>query len=159
VGVDAITPTVLLYERPANALEGKFSMPFCAAAALVDGHVGLDTFDEAKLRDSRIVAMQARVAMRVDGTLDPAAPPLTQARVTVTLRDGRTLTAAADGARGYPAHPASERELGEKFVSCATRVMSEEDAHEALRRVRALERAAGVTDVMPFLERGRVSRS
>jgi len=49
--------------------------------------------------------------------------------------------------------------LGEKFVSCATRVMSEEDAHEALRRVRALERAAGVTDVMPFLERGRVSRS
>src|SRR5213079_55346 len=33
VDVDAITPTVLLYNRPSNGLEAKFSMPFCAAAA------------------------------------------------------------------------------------------------------------------------------
>src|SRR5262249_16450321 len=49
VGVDPITPTVLLYDRPATALEGKFSMPFCAAAAVVDGRVGLETFDDRRL--------------------------------------------------------------------------------------------------------------
>src|SRR5262249_46669868 len=45
IGVDPIVPTILLYDRPSNGLEGKFSMPFCAAAAIVTGRVGIDTFD------------------------------------------------------------------------------------------------------------------
>ncbi|PYQ88916.1 MAG: MmgE/PrpD family protein, partial [Acidobacteria bacterium] len=49
IGVDAITPTVLVHDRPSTALEGKFSMPFCAAAAIVDGRVGLDSFDDDRL--------------------------------------------------------------------------------------------------------------
>src|SRR5262249_20528424 len=102
VGVDPIVPTILLYERPRSGLEAKFSMPFCAAAAVVDGRVGLDTFDAARLGDPAIVAMQRRVTMRVDSTLDAAAPALTQARITIRLRDGRVLTASANGARGYP---------------------------------------------------------
>ena len=40
VDVDAIVPTILIYERPATGLEGKFSLPFCAAAAVVFGRVG-----------------------------------------------------------------------------------------------------------------------
>ena len=39
------SPTILIYDRPATGLEGKFSMPFCAAAAVVFGRVGIDTFD------------------------------------------------------------------------------------------------------------------
>ena len=42
VDVDRITPTVLIYDRPASGLEAKFSLPFCAAAAVVDGRVGID---------------------------------------------------------------------------------------------------------------------
>ena len=40
VVVDSITPTVLIYDRPASGLEAKFSMPFCAAAAVARGQVG-----------------------------------------------------------------------------------------------------------------------
>ena len=148
VGVDAITPTVLLYERPASPLEGKFSMPFCAAAALVDGHVGLDTFTVAKLHDPGIGALQARVTMRIDPTLDAAAPPLTQARVAITLQNGRTITAAANGARGYPDRPASDEEIGAKFVSCATRAMSEAQAMHLLTVLRAVEAAPDVTAIL-----------
>ncbi|HYM25409.1 MAG TPA: MmgE/PrpD family protein, partial [Vicinamibacterales bacterium] len=99
VGVDPVTPTVLIYDRPSCGLEGKFSLPFCAAAAAVNGSVGIETFDETQLRDPRIASLQSRVTMRVDGTLDANASPLTQARVTVRLKGGRTLTAAANGAR------------------------------------------------------------
>jgi 2-methylcitrate dehydratase PrpD len=144
VGVDPITPTVLLYERPSSPLEGKFSMPFCAAAAVVDGYVGLDTFDEAKLRDPKILAMQSRVTMRVDETLDASAPPLTQARVTVALRDGRSLSASANGARGYPERPATDAELEAKFLSCAARVMPQSRAQRALAAVREIARASDV---------------
>src|SRR4051812_35040497 len=87
IGVDPIVPTILIYDRPESGLEGKFSMPFCAAAAVVHGHVGIEPFDAVMLRDPAIAALQQRVAMRIDRTLDGAAPPLTQANVTVRLRD------------------------------------------------------------------------
>jgi 2-methylcitrate dehydratase PrpD len=143
-GVDAITPTVLIHDRPATGLEAKFSMPFCAAAAAVHGHVGIDTFDDVQLIDSAIVNVRDRVTMRVDPELNPSAPPLTQARVRVTLRDGRVLTASADGARGYADRPASADELGAKFLSCATRSLPRARAEEALAILRNIE---GVTDV------------
>ncbi len=144
IGVDAITPTVLLYERPATALEAKFSMPFCAAAAIVDGHVGLDTFDPAKLQDPRIRTVQSRIAMHVDPTLDASAPPLTQARVAIALQSGRTLTAAANGARGYPERPAADAELDSKFMACATRTLPQSRAGHLLAALRTIDHAADV---------------
>jgi 2-methylcitrate dehydratase PrpD len=154
IGVDPIVPTILLYDRPSSGLEGKFSMPFCAAAAVVRGRVGIDTFETAVLRDPAILAMQARVTMRVDPTLDASAPSLTQARVTVRLRDGRVLTASANGARGYPERPAGDEELSTKFTSCATQVLSSAQAAEALAQLRAIE---SVTDVRALTARALVS--
>jgi len=147
VGVDPIVPTILLYDRPASGLEGKFSMPFCAAAAVVRGSVGIETFDTALLADPAIIALRDRVTMRVDSTLDASAPSLTQARVTVRLRDGRELTAAANGARGYPERPASDEELATKFTSCATQTLSASQAAEALAQLRAIESVSDIRDV------------
>jgi 2-methylcitrate dehydratase PrpD len=147
VGVDAIVPTILIHDRPATGLEAKFSMPFCAAAAVVDGRVGIDTFDVARLADPAIRAMQSRVTMEMDPTLGTSAPALTQARVTVHLKDGRVLTASADGARGYPERPASEEELATKFLACATRVLPDAKARLALKMISELGSVADVRTV------------
>jgi 2-methylcitrate dehydratase PrpD len=146
IGVDAIAPTILLYDRPSTGLEGKFSMPFCAAAALVDGGVGIDTFDDGRVRDPQITAVQSRVSMQVDPTLDASAPALTQARVTVTLTNGRVMTALANGARGYPDRPASDDDLATKFLACAARALPDADARRLLERLRNLSDVA-VADV------------
>ena len=45
VEVDSMTPRLLIYAQPSSDLEAKFSMPFCAAAAVVFGHPTIDTFD------------------------------------------------------------------------------------------------------------------
>jgi 2-methylcitrate dehydratase PrpD len=140
IGVDSITPTVLIYPRPATGLEAKFSMPFCAAAAVVFGAVGVETFDTAAIANPAVRALMPRIVMRVDPTLDGVGPPLTEARVAVTLRDGRVLRDEAHGARGYPERPASSDELTAKFLSCATRALPEADAHRALELLRAVER-------------------
>jgi 2-methylcitrate dehydratase PrpD len=155
VGVDPIVPTILLYDRPANGLEGKFSMPFCAAAALVNGRVGIETFAADTLRDPAILAMQARVTMHIDPTLDAAAPSLTQAKVTVRLRDGRTWTTSANGARGYPEHPASDEELATKFTSCATQTLSAEQAADALTQLRAIESVEDIRTLTMLLHCGQ----
>jgi len=151
VGVDATTPTVLIHARPATGLEAKFSMPFSAASAVVHGRVGIDSFEAAGLADPAVRALMPRVTMHVDGSLDPSAPALTQARVTVKLRDGRSVSRAANGARGYPAQPASDAELGEKFMSCATRAISKGAAERALEMLRGIERLDDVRTLMAAL--------
>jgi len=152
VGVDPITPTVLLYDRPASALEAKFSMPFCAAAAVVDGRVALDTFDAGHLRDARIAQLQHRVRMVVDSSLDAGAPALTQARVAIRLKDGRELSSSANGARGYPDRPAGDDELAAKFLACAGRAMDEARATRALDALRRIGSAATVRMIISLLQ-------
>jgi len=144
IDVDRVTPTVLLYNRPASALEAKFSMPFCAAAAMLDGRVGIDTFDDGRLGDAAVVRLMARVTMRVDDALGKSVAPLTQARVHVRLRDGRTLTRDANGARGYPDRPATSAEVDAKFVACARRALSPD---RAVGLLAGLRRFAALADV------------
>jgi 2-methylcitrate dehydratase PrpD len=144
VHVDSIVPTILIHERPSNGLEAKFSLPFCAASAVVHGRVGIDTFEPPGLNDARVRALMPRVSMQVDSALDGIAEPLTQARVQVTLRDGRTFVERANGARGYPARPATAAELRAKFASCASRAIPKDAAERA---VALLDRFADLPDI------------
>jgi 2-methylcitrate dehydratase PrpD len=147
VDVDRITPTILLYDRPATGLEGKFSLPFCVAAALVFGRVGIDTFEPTSLHDSRVQTLLPRVTMRVDSTFDDGGPALTRARVHLRRRDGETIVRNANGARGYPATPASAEELDAKFLACARRVLPAERAASLLNALRALAQMDRATRV------------
>jgi 2-methylcitrate dehydratase PrpD len=147
IEVDSITPTVLIYDKPATDLEAKFSMPFCAAAAVAEGHVGLETFEATHLTDEITTSLMDRVTMTVDEGFDNGAPALTQARVTIRLRDGRTFSQKADGARGYPANPASDTELDEKFLSCAERALSKASSKRALELLRRIGESADIRAV------------
>lgn len=151
IEVDSITPTVLIYDHPKTGLEAKFSMQFCAAAAVVYGRVGIDTFQADRLTDPLVTALMSRVAMRVDPALDGTGPPLTQARVTVQIRDGREATQAVNGAHGYPEHPADDDELGAKFMACARRTIPEGSADRALAILRQIERLDDVRSLTDLL--------
>ncbi len=90
-----------------------------------------------------------RVSLRANPAFDQAAP-LSQARVSIRLRDGQTLTAAANGARGYPGR-LSEEELAGKFLGCATPVLTDAGAREAWTAVRAIDEVASVDAVLARL--------
>jgi len=117
VEVDSMTPRLLIHPNPTTGLEAKFSMPFCAAAAVIFGRPDLATFAADRIGDAAIQALMARVSLRANPAFDAAAP-LSQARVTVRLHDGRVLSQAADGARGYPGR-LTDDELAAKFTACA----------------------------------------
>ena len=147
VDVDPVTPTVLIHARPSTGLEGKFSLHYCAAAALASGRVGIDTFEGDALRAPAVARLVSRVTMRADERLGREAPPLTEARVTVRLSDGRTLERLVRGARGYPDRPASPEALDGKFTACARRSVPPEAAAAALEFLRGLAGAPSVRDL------------
>ena len=138
IQVDSMTPRLLIYDRPATGLEGKFSMPFCAAVALVDGRVGISTFDVARIQSPDIQALMPKVTMRANAAFDTT-PPLSHTTVTMRLRDGRVLERSSNGARGYPARPASDVQLEAKFSECARRVLPAAVADEAWAMLSAIE--------------------
>jgi 2-methylcitrate dehydratase PrpD len=142
VVVDSMTPRLLIHERPSTGLEAKFSMPFCAAAALVFGHPGITTFEVDTIRDPRVQQLMPRVTLRANPDFD-AAQPLSQADVTIRLHDGRTIAGHADGARGYPGR-LTEEELTRKFLDCAGRSLRRANAEQALDTVRRIE---GLLDI------------
>ena len=146
VEVDSMTPRLLIHDRPATGLEAKFSMPFCAAAAVVFGAPGVDTFDVTHIRDPRVQRLMPRVTLRANPAFDDA-QPLSQARVSVQLRDGRTVSEHADGARGYPGRLTDE-ELNTKFLACARRSLSPAAAEAALAAVRNVEHVERIGSIM-----------
>jgi 2-methylcitrate dehydratase PrpD len=129
VEVDSMTPRLLIHPRPLNGLEAKFSMPFCAAAALVYPRIGIDTFDVESIHHPQVQALMSRVTLRANPAFDTAAP-LSRTTVTVRLRDGRAWAEHGDGARGYPGRLTDE-ELGAKFEDCAARALGPSGARYA----------------------------
>jgi 2-methylcitrate dehydratase PrpD len=145
VEVDSMTPRLLIHSRPSTALEAKFSMPFCAAAAIVFGHPTLETFAIERIRDPRVQAVLPKVSLRANPAFDTAAP-LSQAGVSVRLKDGRTLTDRADGARGYPGR-LSDDELHTKFLACAQRSLSKDASIKVLDALRAIETMPDIAEL------------
>jgi len=146
VEADSMTPRLLLYDQPATALEAKFSMPFCAAAAMVFGHPTLETFDVERIRDPRIQKLLPLVTLKANSSFDAAAP-LSQANVTVRLKDGRNVSERVDGARGYPGRLTDE-ELSTKFLACAQRSVSYAESVQLLDALRSVETIPNISTLM-----------
>ena len=151
IEVDPVVPTVLIHDRPATGLEGKFSLHFCAAAALAHGRVAIDTFEAEVFRDAALQRLVPLVTMHVDETLGREAPPLTQARIRVTLAGGVTHERSVTGARGYPERPPAPGALDAKFTTCATRAVSATAAGAALALLAALDGLADVRELTRVL--------
>jgi len=144
IGVNRVVPDVLVHHAPATPLERKFSMEFCAAAAVVQGRVDLDSFDGAGAADPALAALAARVRLIVDPTLPDQLEQHAWSRVTVRLADGTALAEPPRGAQGHPATPLTPERLRAKFLACATRAISRDDAEGLAEQVAELEHVPDV---------------
>ena len=99
---------VLVYPWARSPLEGKFSLAYNVAAALVDGAVTVSTFTDAAV--ARLAAARDRVRVHSSTTL-----PANGAHIVLRTRDGRVLERTQLTLRGSLADPMSWAELTAKF--------------------------------------------
>ncbi len=126
----------LMNPCPATTLGAKFSMPHAIAAALAVGSGGADAFAAATLARPDIDGLRARVRVQL---YRPELPPPHDrpARVSITLRDGRTIAAECLSARGGPDRPLPTEIVTDKLRQLAAPVYPR--IIEMLDPVRALE--------------------
>ena len=147
-----LAPHQLIYDRAETGLQGKFSMPYCVAVALLDGVVGLGQFSDERARRADVQAFMPKVRMFVhpeQTTRDCLPTRFTE--VAITLRDGRRLERRVDQAKGQPKNPLSDAELTVKFRDCAARVLAPERVDAVLRAVEGLPTVPDVSAVARLL--------
>jgi 2-methylcitrate dehydratase PrpD len=132
--------------RPATTWHGRVSMQFSLAEVFSFGRLDLDSYSPERLRDPALLDLAGRVACVVDGD----APGREQWRgwVIVETRDGRRLEQVQPFNHGSPQNPMTDAELEAKFAANCRGVIGAEAAAEVIRRVRALEHASDVGDLV-----------
>jgi 2-methylcitrate dehydratase PrpD len=143
----------LMHHRPQSGLEGKFSLEYCMAAALLHGQMGLAQFSDKSVRDPRAQALLQRVRFEHPDAgaadWDAKVPDI----VNVVLRDGRRLQQRVDVPKGDPALPLSWEALVAKFQDCAAGVLVPEQVHEAVQHIAHLEELPTLQPLMANLTR------
>ena len=138
-------------DDPADGFQGKFSLRYGVAAALLDGRVDVDSYTDATFERMQAAGLFERVTLRVDPDFVDGADPrpadreCNWAAVTVTRTDGSTITGWAFNRGLELAREAVES----KFARYAAPRLGEDVAAEVLARVTAM---AGETSVRELIE-------
>ena len=130
--------------EPTTGLEGKFSIVYCVANALLRGTTGIGAFTDEMVSHPDLRQFMRKVSIG----LDAAMPPL-GARVELKTKAGRSFEHQADIVRDIPGIEVKTEKIKHKFMDLATPIVGGEQAGRILDTVSCLETVDNVT---PFIE-------
>jgi len=146
IGFPPGTDTALIHTDPQTGLEGKFSIEYVAAATVLDGKVGIDTFSDDMVQRPAVRALLKKVRRyRIDdGRMYSVAAGYNDVTVRTTQGEYKRREKRAPGS---PDWPMSESERDEKFLDCAGRVLGEAGARRALDLAIGVRSLGNVADL------------
>jgi 2-methylcitrate dehydratase PrpD len=103
---------------PLIGLEGKFSVYHACAAAIIFGQAGEHEFSDATVARPDVIALRDRITARADHSIKEDSVD-----VSVTCRDGRSISLFVEHAIGSIERPLSDADLQAKFHSLVDPVL------------------------------------
>ncbi len=138
----------LVVREPKTGVEGRFSVEYVIAIALLSGELGVETFSDKPI-PANVQALAAKVERHYDSRIAPADNAMPKGRFTIVnveLHDGTSYSARVDCPRGAPGRPLLREERLAKYADA---IRGLPDAWAKLpRRIDELEL---VTDMDLFL--------
>lgn len=122
----------LRYHSPTNGFEGRFSLQYTVAHAIVHGDVGLNAFDTARISSDEIRNIQPKIDVEVDDQLPYSSYIST---VTIETTDSE-FTMQRANPPGVGKNRLSTQELNDKFRNCLDTVTSREKTEALLSELR-----------------------
>lgn len=130
---------------PQSGLDGKFSVEYCAAAALLDGRVVIDSFTDQRRFSPDMEAMLRKIRV------EPVEQKPGVVTVTAQLKDGRTVSDECSSFTGSAANPMSREERMAKVWDCVGRALSTADAERAIALLEDLENVPDISAIMQII--------
>jgi 2-methylcitrate dehydratase PrpD len=145
VGTYATALAVAGIPRPRTVAERRFSIPYLASVALVDGAVTSETV-ESDRNGGRFPALVDAVWSAVEPIFDERFPSRRGARVTAVTRSGARMTAEVPDRSGSPQSPLPPERVEQKFLSTAAAVLGDRGP-EVLAQIGRLRAGGDVADL------------
>jgi 2-methylcitrate dehydratase PrpD len=105
--------------KPQTPVDAQFSMPYQAAAALVEGKVDIHTFMEKSFKDPRILELIPKVEWSMDEEFERRYPGSYSCAVTVKMDNAQSYTVVIDNPKGDHRNPVTQEEIEGKFMGLA----------------------------------------
>ncbi len=131
--VDVYAPAMhlknLMYQRPEDGLQGKFSVEYPLACAIIQGECTLADFTDKAVARSEHRSLFERIHRH------PIDLPETEmdTKVQISLNDGRVVEKSVFMALGSKTAPFPTAQYWEKFEQCTSGLMSQND-HQRLKQ-------------------------
>ncbi len=141
VGCQPIAKDLLKYPLAHTPLQGKFSMNYCVACALVYGRVNLAHFQGEIINDSAVLDLMQKVHMEVNEEIAQGKyyNGTWETEATIILKDSTKLYKRVRYATGDPENPLSAQAVNEKFIDQANGVIKPENIEGLLDCLNHLE--------------------
>ena len=164
IRVEAYHETIRLGAKlPTTTEEAQFNTAWPLAAYLLDGEIGLRQMRDERLTDERVIALARRIELVESPTFtewarlrllnDPGGKYV--ARMTMTLRDGRTLDSGEVEAIGYDEDARwDEARLARKFKWLLEDVLPKDLTAEVIEMVWAFDQLPDVRALTSRLTKG-----
>ena len=134
---------------PKNPMEGKFSQPFCAAIALVEGQAAERVFTLEKIEDPLITELVEKTSVQVVPSLTT-----TEAVVEFILDDGRSFREQIDTETLVLSPDKIESDLIKKFESLVSGFERKQDVEALIETVLALDKMEDLNALVQLLPYG-----
>lgn len=144
---------VMANPDPPNYFASKYSFPHAAATMIVKGKADYTAMNEATVTDPEIAALRHRVHITEDPAMSAVAPRMRPARLTLTLKDGRTATHSAEFLEGDFERPYPELRIREKFRELAGVVLTAEGVAAVEAAVDRCEQWSSISELLELLRR------
>jgi 2-methylcitrate dehydratase PrpD len=147
---------VRVARQGANTVDNRDMPDIClqhlAAVMLLDGTVSfVSTHDVARMRDPKVLALRKRVTLTGDEALTRVMPSR-QGIVTLTLKDGRSLTHHTKAVRGTAENAMTRAEVDAKCFDLLAPIMGKRRARNLCDTVWSIDRLDSVRKLRPLLQ-------
>ncbi len=162
LGEEGITPTEIeeiVYKTYSSAVDlvaqnscetafkSKFSLPYCGAAALVFGRLGLEEFNDENLNNYLVREIMQVSRVEADSWAEEGYPHKWRTRLECKLKDGTLVVKETESPRGDPENPPNFDELDNKFIDLASALYTKEKAQTLLDNIKKLSQLSKVQEL------------
>ena len=138
-------------DYPTNMLSAKFHVPYAVAALLVKGRTDITAFYPESVGDSAIRHLAQRVTVTPNPDMSMQMTDRPCATVSVTLKNGSTLSESTTFVRGDFERRRSHRELEDKFRFLNTEILGQAKTEQTIKLVADLGDIHNVGDITALL--------
>lgn len=150
--------TIAPYTTANDSHKARFCLPYSMAVSLIDRRAGIAEYTDERVNSSDVQMLMQRVKIiepndlkQHRGQWGEAGVNWGEMRITVLLKDGRTLKTKRSHARGWSEEPATWDDLKHKYLECVEGILTPPQIDESLAMIREIDRLPHVRELMSVL--------